>query len=264
MLAAVLGVVMALVVVVAVTVVVISLDSQETPVAAPAAEATAGAGPSPEPAGPAGPTGGGGPEEPDAADGEPLLEEGWQRVPVRKWDLVYEVPSGEGWDVGGPDRMLGWEDPDGGGAVMMSGVATYREGWRCSSRNAGTFGVRGVVDSTDTREMGEALARQWARAAYDGDAGASVSTVESAEEYTANGLSGHRVTLAVDVHQADEGCDPPTANIHVLAVGRPDGGEGVRALIVDQHTGVDDMVSDGQVDRILATVRDTAFEDGGA
>lgn len=193
---------------------------------------------------------------------EDVLQEGWQKATAPKWSLSYEVPAKEGWVVDDSGTLRGWTDDDSGESTSMSGTAGYRDGYQCRGRSAAELGVRGITDTTDTKEMAQAVATDWALASYKTDEGEPAVQPGSVESFSANDLEGHHAYVEVAVKPAQD-CDPDTARVHAVAVPNPEGSEsqnGVRVLLIDMHTGIDDQLDSETVDTIVSTVRDSDYE----
>ncbi|MDS1272500.1 hypothetical protein RIF23_19615 [Lipingzhangella sp. LS1_29] len=196
------------------------------------------------------------PSDPDALTDAEV--EGWQGVLVRSRPFVYDVPAD--WIVRSPGMISGFEeeDPDApfgySPTVGMSGVAVYaaRAGdceYVADPAVAGTSSSEGLGD---TAERAEAMATDWAEAAYGNDAGDPELTVGAAEPFTENGLDGHRVT--VEVAPATEDCYPEQAQVQVVSVADPDRNMVDHFILYADVTG-DEAAPQDDLDVIVSSLR---------
>ncbi|WP_285758874.1 hypothetical protein [Nocardiopsis ansamitocini] len=248
-----LAILLVAVLIIAVTVVVTRLNANGTQAApAPAPEPVTASESEPAPAPDPSSTG--------SAAGPDVFQDGWQRAASAKWGFVYEIPPREDdWLFDGPTYIRGFEGDDGTVEIGMSGTSVYLDKVCAGWGSRGVIGAQGITDSDDTEEMSEGAALRWARYAYD-DEGDPGLTVRSVEEFDSNDLSGHHAIVDVTVPGGGDGCIPPTAVVHTLAVpGAED--DTTRILVMILDTGVEDALAEETVDTVISTLRDVNYED---
>ncbi|WP_344101354.1 hypothetical protein [Nocardiopsis rhodophaea] len=205
-------------------------------------------------------------EEPSESPGEPekLINPGWRTVTSHKWGFTYEVPpSDDGWAAKGDGFIVGQgEDENGVPEIAMSGVAIYKDqpcdGWG----DRAVTGAQGITETQDTAAMAKGVASRWAELSFTTDAGAASTSVRSVEEFTNNGLKGHRAIVDATLKQPTEGCQPPTAEVHTVVVPNPDEENAVRAFTILADTGLPDAADTDVLEKILNSLRDQEYEVG--
>ncbi len=203
--------------------------------------------------------------EPSASPTEPvkLINTDWRPAVSEKWGFVYEVPtSEEGWRVKGDGTIFGaGEDENGQPEVAMSGTSIYEESPCGDWGSRAAAGAQGITETEDTAEMAEGVAAKWGELGFETEAGGAPTVeVRSVEEYSANGLEGHRATVDVTLSRPDGTCEPPTAVVTTVVVPNPDEDNAVRAFTVMIDTGVSDAISEEEMDTIVNSLRDEDYE----
>ncbi|MFC4560343.1 hypothetical protein ACFO4E_00580 [Nocardiopsis mangrovi] len=199
---------------------------------------------------------------PSPSPDEALINPGWRTAAADDWGLVYEVPTyDEGWRVRGELISVG-DDGEGGPVTAMGAASIYLDspcpGWG----NRAAAGVQGLLETQDTEDMAEGVALTWGEESFHTDAGEPRAELRSVEEFAGNGLTGHRAVVDVTLADPDGTCEPPTAEVHTVAVPNPREDNAVRAFTLVVDTGIADRVSDDDIEAIIGSLRDQDREVG--
>lgn len=230
--------------------------------------ATASGGASESPSPTAGPTdgGGGNPDDPRQSvlpAPDPVVAPDWQVQTIENRHNAFDVPPG--WQTGGDGRMVGYSDDregsptEGETLVMMSGVATYEDGWCEESEDGPSWhaavGTKGAQGSTGTAEAAENEARTWARAAYD-QAGRGRLRVSAPEPFASDhGISGHTVTATVTGVPEGQGDACGTFDGKVVTVSYLDQESDLATWVLVMDTGFEGELDDRTIEQMMNSLR---------
>ncbi|QVQ51216.1 hypothetical protein J4H86_20675 [Spiractinospora alimapuensis] len=185
--------------------------------------------------------------------------EGWQGVAAQRRPLEYDVPSD--WIIESPGMLHGFEeeDPDApfgySPRVTMSGVSYFpsrEDGCEETGPGSGKVGSSGMGEMVDTASGAEAMATEWAEAAYEHDDGAPQLSAAEVSPFEANGLEGHIATVDVVPSAAD--CYPESAQVNVASVEFPDENDVYNFILYADTSGSVAPEAD-DVETILTTLR---------
>lgn len=184
----------------------------------------------------------------------PASVPGWQVVVATKAGVAYDVPPD--WKVDTPDTIIGFEDQQGNPLVGMNYAAGYKDGYCAGSSGSSRGGVG--VNSTTTADPGQAAgetAQKWANAGYTSEINVPPTiTAGTPQPVTVSGTAGMLVrdTLTMAQHNP---CDPPTAEVDVVAVplAPPKTGCGLLILYADQ--GTPDSAPEQVLQQIVGSLR---------
>lgn len=179
---------------------------------------------------------------------------GWQVVVASKAGVAYDVPPD--WKVATPDTIVGFSDQQGNPLVGMNYSASYKEGY-CQGNSGSSRGGVGV-NSTTVADPGQAAsetAKNWATAGYTSEINVPPTITQGTPQpVTVAGAAGMLVrdTLTMAQHNA---CDPPAAEVDVVALplAAPKTGCGLLILYADQ--GTPDSAPAQELQQIIGSLR---------
>jgi hypothetical protein len=184
----------------------------------------------------------------------PAVVPGWQVVTAPKAGIAYDVPPD--WKVDTPDTVVGFSDNQGNPQVEMNYAATYKEGF-CTG-HSGSFRAQTGVNSTQTADPGQAAtetAQTWANAGYPGNNNTPPTiTAGAPQPITVAGDAGMVVRDTLTVHSTDP-CDPPNAEIDVVALPLAAPNTGCGQLIVYADQGTPDAAPAQELQQIISSLR---------
>lgn len=184
----------------------------------------------------------------------PASVPGWQVVPATNAGLAYDVPPD--WKVATPDTVIGFTDQQGKQLVGMTDSASYKEGY-CTGHSGSSRGGVGIASTTqnDPGQAASDAAQKWATVGYVSEVNVPPTITPGAPQpVTVAGVAGMLVrdTLTVAVHSS---CDPPKAEVDVLALPLPGGSTGCDALILYVDQGTPDSAPAQELQQIVGSLR---------
>lgn len=180
---------------------------------------------------------------------------GWQGVAAVKHGVAYDVPPD--WRVETPATLVGYDDPQGKPLVVMSGVATYKEGF-CGGHRYSYRAHIGFsrTDLTDPTQAARNAVRDWADAGYadEPNGGSAQVIVDAPTTVQINGgaTTATQVVGRVTVPAPKE-CDAPSVLLSAVAVPLPGGGLTVCVTEADQN--VPGALPTAELQKIISTIR---------
>ncbi|HEY2695258.1 MAG TPA: hypothetical protein VGJ45_07310 [Pseudonocardiaceae bacterium] len=195
-----------------------------------------------------------GPSSSNPSAAPPASVPGWQVVLATNAGLAYDVPPD--WKVATPDTVIGFTDQQGKQVVGMSDSASYKVGY-CQGHSGSSRGGVGV-NSTNTTDPGQAAsdsAQKWANAGYISEVDVPPTiTAGTPQPVTVAGVAGMLVrdTLTVAQHSP---CDPPTAEVDVLALPLSAPNTGCDQLILYADQGTPDSAPAQELQQIIGSLR---------
>ena len=202
-----------------------------------------------------GPGGGADPKDPS----KPQVP-GWQTVVNPKWYSAFDVPKNKDWTVESSGMITGFESDKGKLLVAMSAPAFYKSDW-CKDSSRAAVGTKGAQGSKDTKEAAKIAASNFTIAGYDQKQKGTLKETGAKPFKNKNGIKGHIAAAEVTNAPKEDKCSSPGGKTTAVSWINTNGDLAIWVLYSD--AGVKDEVSNAQIKKMLATLRNYEAPNGG-
>lgn len=190
-------------------------------------------------------------------DPDPVVD-GWQAMPNYKFNVTFDVPEDDDWELK-PGWVQGWEEEVDGEVVytLVTEPAMYMQDYCAEPSERAVTGTRGAMGwESSTEHAAEATAREFAYAAYDNDQEGTLTETPAEPFENEHGFTGHLAVATIEDLPYEEGdeCGAPSGQVVTVSYLSPTA-ENTYTWILVADTGVPEALDQETIDTMLSSLR---------